>query len=70
MNSSISSVGLCLPSLLRREKMPGYANKQGAPTLNEVNIFVWLSINPITIVSHAPVIDLGGHRFSNIVKWF
>jgi hypothetical protein len=26
--------GPCLPSLLRREKMPGYANKQKAPAPN------------------------------------
>jgi hypothetical protein len=33
--------------------MPGYANKQGAPALNEVNILLMLSINPIAFVSHA-----------------
>ena len=53
----VSSVVLCLPSLLRREKMPGYANKQGAPTLNEVNIEFMNPITLITIVSHAPVIE-------------
>ncbi|MDZ7650247.1 MAG: hypothetical protein U5K54_25675 [Cytophagales bacterium] len=40
------STGLCLPSLLRPEKMPGYSNKQGTPALNAVNI---LMANPYLI---------------------
>ena len=48
------SAGLCLPSLLRREKMPGYANEQSGPALCIFNIF---SVDPIshTFVSHASV---------------
>jgi hypothetical protein len=45
----IESAGLCLPSLLRREKMPGYANEQSDPALWLFNIF------SIDLILHYPL---------------
>src|SRR5690606_31796041 len=55
-------------SLLRPEKMPGYANKQGAPTLNAVNVFAACPIVSSSSVSQASVIEIGvfGIASSNI----
>lgn len=53
------SAGLCLPSLLRPEKMPGYANKQGAPALNAVNILEGCPMISFSSVSQASVNERG-----------
>ena len=53
------SAGPCLPSLLRPEKMPGYANKQGAPALNAVNILRVCPMISFSSVSQASVNEMG-----------
>jgi hypothetical protein len=49
----IESAGLCLPSLLRREKMPGYANEQSDPALCLFDIFsVDLILHYLLFLTH------------------
>ena len=69
LNKKVKSAGPCLPSLLRPEKMPGYANKQGAPALNAVNILKACPIISLSSVSQASVnekLGFGNDPFPNI----
>jgi hypothetical protein len=64
----VKDAGLCLPSSLRREKMPGYANKK-APAPNILNIGEKSSMVPFPFVSHASANGIGRSKKDSLFKY-